>query len=143
MIYLLDTNVVSQISKPRPIANVLTWLKTVDDRDLCISAMTVREMRYGAARATAAGHANASAIEAGVVAVIAAYQDRILPIDETVAGVWGEMLAERNGDDEDTALAATAQVHGLILVTANTKDVIGRGVRLLNPTRSPPKITPA
>jgi predicted nucleic acid-binding protein len=52
------------------------------------------------------------------------------------------MLAERDGDEEDTALAATALVHGLTLVTANIKDVTGRGVPLLNPSRSPPKATP-
>lgn len=56
---------------------------------------------------------------------------------------WGRMLAERDGDEEDTALAATALVHGLTLVTANIKDVTGRGVPLLNPSRSPPKATPA
>lgn len=143
MIYLLDTNIVSQSSKPNPSANILAWLRSVDDHDLCISAMTVREMRYGAARATAAGHPTAPAITHGVDAVIAAYQGRILPISETVAAAWGRMLAERDDDEEDTALAATALVHGLTLVTANIKDVTGRGVPLLNPSRSPPKATPA
>ncbi|CAN5372979.1 type II toxin-antitoxin system VapC family toxin [soil metagenome] len=143
MIYLLDTNVVSQSSKPKPSANILAWLRSVDDHELCISAMTVRELRYGAERATAAGHPAAAAITQGVDAVIAAYAGRILPIDEAVAAVWGRMLAERDGDEEDTALAATALVNGLTLVTANIKDVTDRGVPLLNPSRSPPKATPA
>ncbi|OGN41045.1 MAG: hypothetical protein A2795_11385, partial [Caulobacterales bacterium RIFCSPHIGHO2_01_FULL_67_30] len=110
MIYLLDTNVVSQSSKPKPSANILAWLRSVDDHELCISAMTVRELRYGAERATAADHPAAAAITQGVDAVIAAYAGRILPIDEAVAAVWGRMLAERDSDEEDTALAATALV---------------------------------
>ena len=86
MIYLLDTNVVSQSSKPKPSANILAWLRSVDDHELCISAMTVRELRYGAERATAADHPAAAAITQGVDAVIAATASRAPSIQVSLAG---------------------------------------------------------
>lgn len=68
-----------------------------------------------------------------------AYADRIIPIDQIVVEEWTRMLGARNKDRWDLALAATARVHGLVLVTRNTRDFMGRGVRLLNPFLDPPQ----
>ena len=69
-----------------------------------------------------------------------AYVDRIIPIGPEIVDEWTRMLGVNNKDRWDLALAATARVHGLTLVTRNTTDFSGRGVRLLNPFLDPPLI---
>jgi predicted nucleic acid-binding protein len=71
--------------------------------------------------------------------VFDAFDNRILAVDRAIAEVWGEMVATSEKHIDDTGLAATAWVHGLVLVTRNTKHVQGRGVKLLNPFKSPPE----
>ncbi|WP_348785825.1 hypothetical protein [Mesorhizobium sp. KR9-304] len=73
-----------------------------------------------------------------VAAAEKAFIDRIIPVDATIVEEWTRMLGAKNKDRWDMALAATARVHGLVLVTRNTKDFEGRGVRLLDPFRDPP-----
>ena len=72
-----------------------------------------------------------------------AYADRIMPVDAVVVEEWTRMFGAKNKDRWDLALAATARVHGLILVTRNIKDFEGRGVRLLNPFQDPPLLVEA
>lgn len=66
------------------------------------------------------------------------FADRIIPVDAAVVEEWTRMLGAKNKDRWDIALAATALVHGLVLVTRNIKDFEGRGVRLLEPFCDPP-----
>ena len=143
MIYLLDTNVVSQSSKPKPSANILAWLRSVDDHELCISAMTVRELRYGAERGRQPltilpPRRSHRAWTRSSPPMRAASCPSTKPWPPSGAGCWPSATATRR----IPPWPATALVHGLTLVTANIKDVTGRGVPLLNPSRSPPKATP-
>ena len=111
----------------------------VDDTDLAISALTVREITKGIFKLRASKPQVAAAIEARVAAVYLAFSGRILPVDSAVAATWGEMLAESEKHIDDTGVAATARMHSLVPVTRNVQHVIGRGVTLLNPYKRPPE----
>jgi len=131
MRYLLDTNVFREIGKTEPHRNVDAWLKGVNDADLAISTLTVREVTKGIGRLRARKPEVAQAIAARVDLAFEAFGDRILPVDRAVAALWGELLADSEKHVDDTGIAATAQVHGLVLVTRNTADMIGRGATTL------------
>lgn len=133
MKYLLDTNVLRELGKTAPHKNVAAWLKNVDDADLAISALSVREI----AKLRKTKPETATALDAAVSAILDAFEGRILPIDRPVAAAWGEALAVSDKHIDDAGLAATARVHGLIVVTRNVKDFDGRSVTLLDPFKAP------
>jgi len=136
MKYLLDTNVLRELGKTSPHKNVAAWLRNVDDTDLAISALTVREIAKGGAKLRKTKPETAAALATTVAAIFDAFDGRILPIDRAVASVWGEALGESEKHVDDAGLAATARVHGLIVVTRNVKDFSGRGVKLLDPFKA-------
>lgn len=137
MKYLLDTNVLRELGKTSPHKNVAAWLKSVDDADLAISALTVREIAKGVAKLRKTKPETAAALSATVTAIFDAFEGRILPIDRAVAAAWGETLGESEKHVDDAGLAATARVHGLVVVTRNITDFDGRGVTLLDPFKAP------
>jgi toxin FitB len=139
MKYLLDTNVFREIGKQQPHANVRAWLATVDDADLAISVLTVREVTKGIIKLRVSKPEAAAAIETRVATIFAAFEGRILPVDRAIAAAWGQMLAEHERHIDDTALAATASVRGLVLATRNVRHVLGRGVVLIDPYKQPPE----
>jgi predicted nucleic acid-binding protein len=94
MKYRLDTNVFSEVGKAQPHANVQAWLDTVDDAELALSALTVREVTKGIMRLRASKPTVAASIDARVSAILAAFTGRIIPVDSVVAAMWGEMLAK-------------------------------------------------
>jgi predicted nucleic acid-binding protein len=143
MKFLLDTNVFREIGKTAPDANVAAWLDQVDDGDLAISALTVREVRKGIAKLQSKKPAASAQIEQRVTEVLPAFGERILPITRDIADLWGQLLAVSGKYVDDTALAATARVHGLVLVTRNLKHVSGRGAATLDPFKASPKINKA
>jgi predicted nucleic acid-binding protein len=136
MKYLLDTNVLRELGKTTPHQNVSAWLKTVDDVDLAISALTVREIAKGVAKLRKTKPDVANALAAATTTIFNAFEGRILPIDRLVAAAWGEALAISERHVDDAGLAATAKIHGLVVVTRNTKDFASRGVPLLDPFKS-------
>jgi toxin FitB len=136
MKFLLDTNVFREIGKTIPHANVAAWLDGVDDSALAISVLTVREMRKGIIRLRKKNPKVAEEIEKRVTEVLAAFDNRILPITREIAELWGQLLAESEKHVDDTGLAATARAHGLILVTRNVKHVSGRQVSTLDPYKT-------
>ncbi len=135
--YLLDENVLREFTS-RGNANVRKWLATVDDADLRLSVATLFEKRRGAEMLKRRHPERAAALLSAIAALEKAYTDRIIPADAAVVEEWTRMLGAKNKDRWDLALAATARVHGLILVTRNIKDFAGRGVHLLNPFEDPP-----
>ena len=141
MRFLLDTNVFREVGKTRPDANVATWLARVDDRDLAISVLTVREVHTGIVRLKATKPQVADQLEARAADIITAFGERVLPVTRDIAQLWGELLAAREKHRDDTGLAATARVHGLVLVTRNLKHVAGRGAAALDPFRAKPKVS--
>ena len=140
MKYLLDTNVFREVGKTDPHEHVQAWLSRVDDADLAISTLTVREVTKGIEKLRAKKPDIAAAIEARVDGTYRAFGDRVLPISPEVAKLWGELLAKSDKHVDDTGLAATARVHDLVLVTRNLDHVEGRGAATLDPFKAKPKI---
>lgn len=134
---LINTNVVSQLTNPTPSANVLRWLASIAEIELFISAITVRELLYGVAKAKRGNDVAVQVSSDRIEAVIASYGGRILPVDAPVARAGAAMLDRSRKHVDDTGLAATAAVHGLVVVTRNVAHLRGRDVPLLDPFRSP------
>ncbi len=138
MLYLLDTNVFREIQKGDDgHVNVRAWLETVDDADLRLSVMTVREVSRGIARLAKKKPALAVEIRERLDELLAAYAGRVVEVDGEVAEEWGGLEGERDKHRDDLAFVATARVRGMVLLTRNVKDVRGRGVRVLNPFTKP------
>jgi hypothetical protein len=132
--WLIDTNVISEVRKgSRCHPSVAAWWREVEDRDLFLSALTLGEIRKGIEAVRPRARAQAIALEAWLAEVADAFGSRVLAVDAAVAEAWGRMSAVRSVPVVDALLAATASVHGLVLVTRNTADVEGLGVQLLNP----------
>lgn len=134
MSYLLDSNIVSELRKrERADAGVRQWLAGVDDAELFLSVLTVGELRRGIESIHRRDRARALALNRWFHALVTEYEERILLVDQKVAEEWGRMNAVATLPAIDSLLAATAHVHGLTLVTRNTKDVTRTGVPYLNP----------
>jgi predicted nucleic acid-binding protein len=142
MKYLLDTSVFREIGKSAPHEHVRAWLASVDDADLALSALTVREVAKGIAKLAQSKPAVAKQIRTRTDAVFEAFVGRILPIDQAVAREWGEALADSEKHIDDAGFAATARIHDLVLVTRNIGDVANRRVWTLDPYKSPPRRQP-
>ena len=135
--FLLDTNVLSELIKPKPEAKVVQWIEGTNESSLFLSVLTLGEIRNGVARLRQG--ARRGRLEAWLrVDLRGRFQDRILPIDEAIAERWGAIsaLAAAQGKPLpviDGLLAATALHHDLTLATRNASDVAATGVSILNP----------
>jgi len=137
--------VLSAAESPYGHKNVHKWIDGVPDADLYISVITVMEARKGFSRQranakTPAQMQEALGYEADFEDILVAYGDKIVLVDRSVAERWGEMLAKREVNVMDTAVAATAMVHGLVIATRNVKHFRGRGVRVIDPFKINPDI---
>lgn len=130
---MLDTDVISELRKPRPDANVLNFLKGVPPGSLYLSSLSLGELRKGISLRSKSDKPAAQALAAWVDGLEAAYANCILPVDKYIARVWGELSAAGSRPIIDTLLAATALYYDLILATRNIMDVQDTPVRLLNP----------
>ena len=134
--YLIDTNVLSEVRKlasGRCHANVARWWRALDGEELFLSVLVLGELHQGIERLRARDPVQATALETWLGHVVVQFAGRILAVDQRVAEAWGRMSAARSLATVDALLAATAQVHGLTLVTRNLADVAGCGVRVLDP----------
>ena len=130
--YLLDTNVVSELRRPRPHGAVLAWLQAVDDAQLFISAVTLGEIQAGIELTREQDTDKASEIEAWLDQVAAAYN--VLPLDAAAFREWARLMHRRSDTlYEDALIAATARVHGLTVVSRNVADFKALGMEALNP----------
>ena len=137
MTWLIDTNIISEVRKgPRCHPVVAAWWASIADRDLFLSALTLGEIRKGIEGIRSRDPRRATALEGWLAEVADVFGPRVLGVDAAVAEAWGRMSAIRSVPVVDALLAATALVHGLVLVTRNAADVEGLGVRVLNPFES-------
>jgi len=133
-VYLIDTNVISEIRKCRRCdPRVAMWFSRVRDDDLYLSVLVIGEIRHGIERLRARDSHQARALEDWLEELIAGFAERILKIDDRVAQAWGRLSARGSFPVIDALLAATALMHGLTLVTRNLKDVERSGARCFNP----------
>ena len=130
--YLLDTNIVSELRKPKPHGGVMAWLESVDDAKLYLSAVTLGEIQAGVEITREQDAAKAIEIEAWLELVASSYQ--VLPMDAAVFRRWARLMHRTSNTlYEDAMIAATADVHGLTVVTRNVADFKSFGLPLLNP----------
>lgn len=131
--FLLDTNVVSEARRPRPDANVARFLLSIRERHVCLSVLTLGELRKGAEARRRTDVRAADSLDEWIAEIADVYADRLLVVDEAVADAWGRLSATRPRPVVDTLIAATALAHGMTLVTRNVADMNDTGVALINP----------
>lgn len=136
--FLLDTNVISELLRPKPEPKVVQWIDAIDEELMFLSVVTIGEIRKGINLHPDSGRR--AKLEAWLASEVRArFQDRILPIDEAVAERWGLLTARARTERGhklpvvDGLLAATAQHYDLILVARNVDDVTATAVQLFNP----------
>ena len=135
--YLLDTNVVSELRKPKPHGGVLAWLQSLDDDQLFVSAVTVGEIQAGIEMTREQDPAKASDIETWLNQLAGSYN--ILPMNAEAFRAWAKLM-HRKSDTlyEDAMIAATALSHGLTVATRNVADFQALGMAVLNPFDATP-----
>jgi len=132
--YLIDTNVLSETRKRQPSPGVAGWITATPPGRMYISVLTMGEIEQGIARIRGRGDwQQAVSLEQWLAKVEAAFADRILSLTLPVAKTWGRQSHARPLPVVDALIAATAQVHGLTVVTRNVKDYEHAGVQVLNP----------
>ncbi|KNZ34120.1 MAG: twitching motility protein PilT [Methylibium sp. NZG] len=130
--YLLDTNVVSELRKPKPHGAVLQWIHDAADADLHISAVTIGEIQAGIELTREQDTEKAAELEQWLELVAGSYN--VVPMDAAAFRAWARLM-HRASDTlyEDAMIAATAKLHKLTVVTRNVADFKGFGVSVLNP----------
>ncbi len=135
--YLLDTNVISELRKAgdgRADANVVAWLGGVDAANFYISAVTVMELKLGILLVERRDKPQGQRLRAWMEnQVLREFADRTLPLDTAVALRCARLHVPDPRSDRDAYIAATALIHGMIVVTRNQVDFEPTGVQLFNP----------
>ncbi|MBV8725105.1 MAG: type II toxin-antitoxin system VapC family toxin [Candidatus Eremiobacteraeota bacterium] len=135
--FLLDTNVVSDLRKPRPNRGLVAWIDASDENKLFLSVITMGEIRVGIETQT--NQKKRSDLETWLVSsLMVRFEGRILPFDLGVAERWGRIEGRaRSGSGKlpivDSFIAATALHHDLTLVTNNESDFARTGAAIVNP----------
>jgi predicted nucleic acid-binding protein len=130
--YLLDTNIISELRRARPHGGVVAWLQSVDDRDLHVSAVSFGEIQAGIERTRDTDPAKATELEAWADQMAETWN--VLTMDTSTFRLWAKLMHRRSDDlFEDAMIAATARIHGLRVVTRNVKDFKDLGVEIFNP----------
>ena len=130
--FLLDTNIVSELRKPKPHGGVVAWISAQDASSLYLSAMTITELQRGVEMTREQNGEKAKQIEAWLEQLILTGQ--VLAMDSAVCREWARLMHRRSETlVEDAFIAATASLHRLVVVTRNVRDFKALGANTLNP----------
>jgi len=131
-VYLLDTNVVSELRRPRPHGAVVAWIRDAADTDLHLAAVTIGEIQAGIELTREQDPVKADELEAWADQLADSYS--VLPMDAACFHRWAKLM-HRQSDSlyEDAMIAATALVHHLTVVTRNMRDFARFKVATVNP----------
>jgi hypothetical protein len=130
--YLLDTNVVSELRRKKPHGAVIAWIQSVDDKDLYLSSVTLAEIQAGIEITRDQDAERAAELEAWLDEVAATYN--ILDLDGDAFRTWARLMHKKSDTlYEDGMIAAIAKINKLIVVTRNITDFEFFDVKLLNP----------
>lgn len=137
--YLLDTNIISNATKPVPSESLLGWMAEQVDEDLFVSSLTIAEIRRGILeKPPGRKRDELEAWFSGPDGPSAMFAGRVLPFDEKAGLIWARLMADgtargRPRSALDTMIAAIAEVNGCVVVTDNERDFAG--IDILNPLR--------
>jgi len=140
MRYLLDTNIISNVTKPTPSESLLAWMSEQNDEDLCIASLTVAEIRRGVLEKPYGRRRDQlEAWFGGPEGPQALFAGRVLPFDEAASLIWARLMAEgkmtgRTRSALDMIIAAVAEANDCMVVTDNERDFAG--IEIVNPLRS-------
>lgn len=130
--YLLDTNIISELRKPKPHGAVLEWYQSIPDEDLHISAVSIGEIQAGIELTREQDRKKADSLEHWLQQVSSAHN--VLPMKGSTFRLWAKLIhSQSNTVREDAMIAATAIEQQLIVVTRNIKDFKRFKVKLFNP----------
>jgi hypothetical protein len=131
-LYLLDTNVVSELRRTRPNENVIAWISGLPENSIYLSAVTIGEIQAGIEITRDQNPGKAEELEAWLQRVQSAFG--ILPMEAAAFREWARLMHRKSETlTEDAMIAATAKVNGLAVATRNVRDFRMLGVTLLNP----------
>jgi len=130
--YLLDTNIISELRRPKPYGAVLQWYKNIAEDDLFISAVTIGEIQSGIELTRTQDKKKAETLEQWLQSISNIHN--VLPMTGSTFRLWAKLMhSQTNTVREDAMIAATAIEKDLIVVTRNTKDFKRFKLQLLNP----------
>ena len=130
--FLLDTNIVSELRRPIPHQSILHWIRRVPAEQLYLSSVTIGEIQAGIEITRDQDAVKARELDAWLNGVIATYQ--ILAVDAAAFREWAKLMHRRSDTlMQDAMLAAVAIVHRLTVVTRNVRDFEQFGVPIVNP----------
>ena len=134
MTFLADTNVLSELRKrERADERVRAWTAAHGWGAIHTSWIAIAEMKRGAALVARRDPAQAAALEKWISEVVDRLNDRVFPVERSVAEAWASLMIPNTRPAMDTLIAATALVHGLTLATRNVRDFVGSGIGVIDP----------
>lgn len=131
MRYLLDTNVISEMMRPRPDAGVVNWLGSSEAT--FVSVLTLGEIAIGIERLSLCDERRAASLQRWLDDLAAGFRDRTIGVDLAVALRWAKVNSPTPVPAVDGLIAATALEHGMTVVTRNVRDFERAGATVLNP----------
>ncbi len=139
--YLLDTNIISNVTKPEPSARLVSWMSQQADENLYISSLTLAEIRRGILEKPAGKkRRELERWFSGLEGPQALFADRVLPFDDKAGLVWARLMADGTAKGRprsalDMIIASVAQANDCVITTDNEQRF--QGLRYINPLREP------
>jgi predicted nucleic acid-binding protein len=130
--FVLDTNIISELRKPRPHGGVSTWIAQQKPDEIAIAAVTAGEIQAGIEKTRRTDSEKAAELETWLDGLVKAI--RVIPADDAIFRIWARLMVKRQVElSNDALIAATALHHGLTVATRNVADFTPFGVLVANP----------